>query len=413
MKIKAWIVYLLCLFCFLGSCDDKDITTEPSDDVETSYSESVVVEQEEISEFEDILTEKEALEIEGSVVSSEETDPNQTLWPKDTDEEYSFEIHFMDVGEADAALILCDGAAMLIDGGNSDDSRLMYSYLEQRQINHLEYIICTHAHEDHVGGLAGALNYATVGKAYCSTAEFDSHAFESFQKYLERQGVSIEVPLAGETFLLGSAEVKILGPVCPSENLNNMSIVVWIQYGETSFLFAGDAEWEEEQDILWSDQELKSTVLKVGHHGSDTATSEAWLEAIGPEYAVISVGADNTYGHPHQSVLDRLQKARVPIYRTDELGHIICRSDGVKVVFETEKPREFVLDSFMTETESQSVSDRGSLPQEYVLNVNTRRFHWPYCSSVSQMKEKNRQEVSAMREELLEQGYVPCGNCNP
>ena len=147
----------------------------------------------------------------------------------------------MDVGQADAALVLCDDAAMLIDGGNAADSSLIYAYLESHDIDYLDYIICTHPHEDHVGGLAGALNYATVGTAYCSMDDYDSKAFENFESYLAKQGKEIEIPFAGDTFSFGSAVVTILGPVGYYSDPNNMSIVLRIQYGETSCRFESTA----------------------------------------------------------------------------------------------------------------------------------------------------------------------------
>lgn len=146
--------------------------------------------------------------------------------PQDT---FGFEIHFIDVGEVDSALILCDGHAMLVDGGNAADSSLIYSYLRELDVSYLDYIVCTHVHEDHVGGLAGALNYAAVGKAYCSATEYHTRAFSGFIKYLDKQGVSIMVPFPGETFQLGSASVMIIGPISVSDNQNNNSIVLRLQ----------------------------------------------------------------------------------------------------------------------------------------------------------------------------------------
>lgn len=160
--------------------------------------------------------------------------------------ESDFEVHFIDVGEADSTLIICDGHAMLVDGGNVGDSSLIYSYLKKLGIDYLDYVICTHAHEDHVGGLAGALNYATAGKVYCPVTEYNSRAFDNFVKYVTKQGLNITVPTLGESFTLGSATAQIIGPVSHTDNINNTSIVFRIQYGETSFLFTGDAEREED-----------------------------------------------------------------------------------------------------------------------------------------------------------------------
>ncbi len=206
-----------------------------------------------------------------------------------------FVIHFFDVGEADSVLVECDGQYMLIDGGNAGSSSFLYSYLEKHDFSYLDCIVCTHAHADHVGGLAGALNYAQVGTAYAPVTEYDSRAFESFVKYLGRQGKSITIPSPGDSFLLGSASVTFLAPLTADEsNTNNTSLVLRIVYGETSFLFAADAEVEEEADLLESGTELCSTLLKVAHHGSNTSSSQAFVDAVSPEYAVISVGEEKT-----------------------------------------------------------------------------------------------------------------------
>lgn len=185
-------------------------------------------------------------------------------------------------------MIICDGHSMLIDGGNKSDSSLIYSYLKKLNVTELDYIVCTHPHEDHVGGLAGALNYAIAKTALCPVANYDSDGFRNFVKYLGNQNVEITVPKAGDVYGLGCAEVMILGPINKSSG-NNNSIALRIEYGQTSFLFTGDAE-REEQDILNAGYSLCSTVLKVGHHGSDYSTCYEFLYNIMPQYAVISVG---------------------------------------------------------------------------------------------------------------------------
>ncbi len=334
----------------------------------------------------------------------------------------SFEVYFLDVGQADSALVLCDGHAMLIDGGDAADSQYVFAFLKDHGVNHLDFIVCTHAHEDHVGGLAGALNYATVSTAFCPVTSCGSRAFDSFVKYLDKQGVSITVPRAGDTFSLGSARAEIVGPIRTSDEPNNTSIVLRIVYGETSFLFTGDAEREEEQDILEAGFPLDSTVLKVGHHGSANSTTYPFLREIMPEYAVISVGAGNAYGHPTDAALSRLRDAGVTVYRTDLQGEIRCVSDGTNVTFQTEKaagadtlsPASPVQPAQPGQPVQPVQPEPGdSAVREYVLNTNSHKFHYPECRSVAKMSEKNKLVRTDTREAIIADGYEPCQNCNP
>ncbi len=248
-----------------------------------------------------------------------------------------FEAHFIDVGQADCTLVICDGETLLIDGGNVEDSSLIVSYISNLGIEHLDYVVCTHGHEDHVGGLSGPLNAFTAGHVLCSVDNYDSKAFEDFKRYTNKQGLEIEIPEVGDTFQIGSAVVRVLGPQQEYSDTNNMSVVLRITYGETAFLFTGDAEAMAEEDIVDSGAVLSSTLLQVGHHGSETSTSYQFLREVMPEYAVISVGEDNSYGHPHDVILSRLEDAGCQVYRTDEQGHIIAQSDGKTITIYTEK----------------------------------------------------------------------------
>ena len=249
----------------------------------------------------------------------------------------SFEIYFIDVGQADAALVICDGKTMLIDGGNSDDSNLIYSFLHKKGIKYLDYIIATHAHEDHVGGLSGALNYAKVGTVYSPVTSYNTAAFRNFASGVKKQGKSITIPTVGTTFSLGSATCTIYAVNTIPSDTNNTSIVMRIVYGNTSFLFTGDAEREVEEKLVNSGFELKSDVLKVGHHGSYTSSSYQFLRSVMPEYAVISCGKGNSYGHPHADPLSRLRDTGATIFRTDMQGDIYCTSDGNEITFTVSK----------------------------------------------------------------------------
>ena len=341
----------------------------------------------------------------------------------------SFEIHFIDVGQADAALVLCDGKAMLIDGGNAEDSNLLYSYLKKNNISHLDYVIGTHAHEDHIGGLAGALNYASVGTAYCPVKSYDTKAFGNFVSALSKHGVSITVPSKGNSFTLGSATCTILAVNTDNSAPNNTSIVLRIVYGETSFMFTGDAERVVEQAILDGSANIKSTVLKVGHHGSESSTSYVWLREVMPQYAVISVGKGNSYGHPTEEVLSRLRDADVKTFRTDLQGDIVCVSDGKNVTFTVDKnanadvfggiggnstqqtnPPETEPPATTQPPETDPPADNG---RDYVVNTSTKKFHYPSCSSADDIKDSNRWDYHGTRDDLIDMGYVPCKRCDP
>ena len=309
-------------------------------------------------------------------------------------------VFFIDVGQADSALVICDGKTMLIDGSNASDSDLIYTFLRNHNISTLDYIVATHAHADHIGGLAGALNYATVKTALCPVTEYFSKEFDNFRVYLDKQGVSITVPSPGDTFQLGRADVVVLGPINSSDNPNNTSIVLKVSYGTTSFLFTGDAERLEEQDMLESGYDLSATVLKVGHHGSDTSTTYPFLREIMPQYAVISCGRGNSYGHPHENLMSRLRDADVVVYRTDMQGTITCSSDGETVRFATER--------------NAGVQTNPTRPIEqaeyYIGNTNSKKFHLPTCSGLP--AERNRVKFDS-REAAVNEGYEPCGTCKP
>ena len=249
----------------------------------------------------------------------------------------SFNIHFIDVGQADCALIECDGEYILIDGGNKDDGQLVVSYLQKQGVTELELVIGSHAHEDHIGGLAGVLAVYPTRNVWCPVKSYNSQAFRNFKNYADQQGRELIKPAVGTVFAFGSATVTVLGPVKSYSDPNNTSIVVMVQYGNNRFLFTGDMESDAESDLLNSGANVKADLLKVGHHGSYTSTSYRFLREVAPKYAVISVGAGNSYGHPHADPLSRLRDAEVMTYRTDLLGTIVVSSDGTNLSFTWQK----------------------------------------------------------------------------
>lgn len=245
------------------------------------------------------------------------------------------EVHFLDVGQGDCAIVLCDGESMVIDGGPRGASQYVYSYVHDTlRLSHIDYIVSTHPHLDHVGGLASVLNATPVDLILTPLTEWNSKAFNSMLKYAELQGTPLVVPREGDTLQLGSAVITILHcwpEAVQQSRTNDSSIVLRIDFGSTSFLFTGDAEDWSEYMMIDSRVNLKADVLKVSHHGSGTASTEEFLKAVQPEYAVISVGKNNEYGHPHRNVLDRLSSIGASVLRTDELGTIIIESDGENI----------------------------------------------------------------------------------
>ncbi len=321
-------------------------------------------------------------------------------------------VRFLDVGQADAALVRCGESSMLIDGGNVADSSLIVSVLNAEGLETLDAVAATHAHEDHVGGLAGALSHCEAGRVLAPVTEYDSKAFSNFLKYTQAQGLSVEVPEPGDSFALGEATVTVLGPVKAYDDTNNTSLVLRIDFGETSFLFTGDMERDAEADLIeyWGEDALRADVLKVGHHGSDTSTSYPFLRAVLPEIAVISVGADNSYGHPDEDALSRLADADTAVYRTDKLGDVTVVSDGERLTVTTARGQT---PAGAAPSPSSPSSPALSAPEEtgaYIGNLNSKKFHLPACSALPD--EDNRVYFST-RGAAVEAGYSPCGKCDP
>lgn len=309
-------------------------------------------------------------------------------------------VHFVDVGQADCILIECGSEFAIIDGGNKDDGQLVVSYLEQQGVQELSAVICTHAHEDHVGGLPSVLSVYPTAAVYAPTRTYSSNIFDDFLYYTDQQRLEVTIPAPGDTLTVGDAVLTVLGPVQSYAETNDTSIVVRLDYGDTSILFTGDMEVAAENDMLdyWSGNSdiFHVDVLKVGHHGSDTSTGYRFLYEVDPTYGVIPVGKDNSYGHPHAEPLSRLRDAGVTLLRTDELGHILAVSDGKEITF-----------TWGNQT-AQPEAVEPAEPQVFIGNKNSKKLHSEDCGSLP--GENNRVYFDSYQQAIAE-GYEPHGTC--
>ena len=238
-------------------------------------------------------------------------------------------VSYLDVGQADAILIQNMEETMLIDAGNNEDGALLVQYFQENNIQEFKYVIGTHPHEDHIGGLDDIIHNFNVGTIYMPDVITTTKTFTDVLDAIEQKNMSFTVPKIGDEFTLGEATIKVIYTGTDEKELNNTSIVLKLTFGNTSFLFTGDAEDKVEEEIVA--QDIQADVLKVGHHGSEYSTSDTFLEKVNPKYAIISVGKNNSYGHPHSIVLDKLNQKEIEIHRTDEEGTIVVTSDGTSI----------------------------------------------------------------------------------
>jgi len=311
------------------------------------------------------------------------------------------QVYFIDVGQADCALIIQGEHAMLVDGGNVADGPDVISFIKSKKINTIDVVVATHAHEDHIGGLGAIIDNFTVNKIYSPVKDYDSVCFEEFKDASDRQ-CGISICKKGETFNLGSALINVVWATDSSkEDTNNTSIVFTLKFGKITYLFTGDAEHDVESRIVDSGADIKADVLKVGHHGSNTSSSYYFLRTVLPQFAVISCGKDNTYGHPHNQVTERLLQADATVLRTDKLGTILISTDGENIT---------VKYGDVTQTVEGETATPALQPTGYIGNKNSKKFHVNGCKSLP--KEENRVILDS-REEAINNGYTPCGMCKP
>lgn len=373
-------------------------------------------------------------------------------------------VTFLDVGQGNAVLVENDGLYMLIDGGDRDYSSYVVSYLKKQGVEKLEYAVSSHYDADHLNGVIGALHVFTCDTLLAADYVTDTKVYQSLLSVIDEKDISVEYPDMGDTYTFGDAEFTI---VCPDaydySQDNDNSIGIRLAYGEHSFLICGDAGKKVEEVMINSGLTVRSDVYLASHHGSAGSSSKAFLEAVQPKAVVISAGMGNSYGHPTEEVLSNIQAIGASLYRTDLQGEIIITSDGTQMHFNAEPCTDFrdgeqLVPSGETtrgtaqktdgsagqtqggealdQTKEQQGADVDSKDQTqeqqgadadfkdqtqsqegvertYILNRNTKKFHVPSCSSVSEMNPENKAEFNGTREEAIAAGYASCGRCHP
>ena len=313
-------------------------------------------------------------------------------------------VHFVDVWQGDCEFIeLPNGETMLIDAGEKDQGQTVVNYINSLGYDEITYMIATHPHSDHIGGLSAVLREFDVKTVYMPNAVTTSSTYDSFLSAVEKEGCRVIEAKAGVSVVedeQNGLSAYMIAPVGSGyEELNNYSAVLKIEFFNTSFLFMGDAETLSENEIT---ADVSADVIKVGHHCSKSSSSASFVKRVSPQYAVIECGAGNSYGHPHKGPLSRWEAAGAEILRTDTMGTIVITSDGVDLSV-----------SYDGNAKTAVTTSAANSDYRWALNTNTKKIHYPSCSSVTEGSGKNLEYSNKSLDELQAAGFTPCGRCNP
>lgn len=426
---SATITLIISLIIAVGGIYNTDASTSNIAEVEKT---------EETEELEEELDEVEAPVLVDETEKLEETEKEET---KEEEKKESYKkvgdlkVHYINIGQGDAIFIeLPNGENALIDGGPRSSEQTLLNYLSKQSIEKIDYLVATHPHEDHIGGLAGVIKKYDIGKIYMPDVTHTTKTFENLLLAIQSKGYKITKAKAGD-FIIDKEglSIRILAPEenKSGNNLNDYSVVLKLDYKNNSFLFTGDAESESEGIMISRGYDLKADVLKVGHHGSTTSTTNEFLNKVDPKYAVISSGKDNRYGHPHNEIINKLNNKNIKIYRTDLDGTIIATSDGENITFnkkpteksnsssgqtnsntqakapannntETNKPVE----SKEAEKESVKTPATDNVEEVYITSTGSK-YHRDSCRTLKKSK------IPISLKEAKNQGYEACKICNP
>jgi len=309
----------------------------------------------------------------------------------------TLKVHYINVGQGDSILVQQGSKNMLIDTGTNASTSSLMAYLKSLNLKKIDVLVLTHPHEDHIGGADAVIKAFNIGTLYMNKVTTTTKTYKDV------------------------INAMISSPInTNSKDLNTYSIVIKLVYGHNKFLFTGDAQASNEEDMINKGFDLSADVLKVGHHGSDTSTSDAFLSKVNPKYTVISCGKNNDYGHPHKSTMDKLQAKGIAVYRTDESGTIVCTLDGKNISFNV-KAGDYKYGSVGGSSSSSKstpkvvlIPESGKVTQStqsqnvtvYVTKTG-KKYHVDGCSSLSKSK------IPMSLKEAKKEGYTPCEKCNP
>ncbi len=312
-------------------------------------------------------------------------------------------VEFIDVGQGDSSLIITpDGKSMLIDSGEYYAYDAVKSALNAHKITKIDALVATHPHSDHIGCMANIIEDYEISTIYMPNAASTSKSFETLLNIIEKKKLNVIEAKAGTEIELGDqVEAQILSPIDESyDDTNNYSAVVHLTFGDISYIFMGDAETIVEEELIDSGQNIKADVIKLGHHGSSTSSSEDFLKKVNPIIGVISCGTDNSYGHPHEETLETLNKLNIKYFRTDEKGNILVATDGNELA---------VIDSLNNNlsTDSEPSSSKNDKTQDVYVTKTGSKYHTDKC------RYYHDNCVKLSKEDAEANGYEPCESCNP
>lgn len=345
-----------------------------------------------------------------------------------------FELTMLDVGQGLCILVRSGDQYLLYDGGGRTSSSYVVSYLKQHGVKEVEYLFASHFDEDHIAGLIGVLKTTPVKTAVIPSYEADTAIYHSFMEAVT-QSDTMKKAHEGDTYNLSGLKVEVLYACTGAEeNENDRSTVIRLSKGDFSAILTGDAEKATETYLVEKNltekpteekHDLGSTLYVVGHHGSDTSSTEDFVKAVHPRAAFISVGRDNEYGHPTENVLQTLEANGASVYRTDLQGEVrfLCSANDYEVITEIDEAKTDETNSGDTKSREAKgdekdssmtgTSERETADFTYILNTSSHKIHKPDCEAVGKMAEHNKEYTTKNKEELIREGYAPCGLCNP